>query len=567
MAINPATGLEDPNYVGSIATFDPALGTAGQAGPVTVADATKAPAALQVGTIIDPAVGGNVKTGAGATVDPAVGIDPALQTQTTLAPAVKSGTTDFTVRPGGLVQQRVLDIVGQDSPLMQQAAQKATQQMAQRGLINSSGAITAGQQAVIASATQIAGADAAAINQAMTNTANVKNQSQAQYAQAQNDFSKAQAALDQAKASNDQNAINAAEQKLADARNAFSAQEATYRQDMAVLNIKETNVMEQAFVAAQNEFAKTQAALDQAKAANDQNAINTAEQRFADAQNQMTQLQASLEQKTQEINAQLSNAMNTTNANAKNNALSNAAIAENNRNLAIIDNNSKRELAVLQAQNQQLLQTSVSAANVMNTALKGIADIQSNTTFSTATKNRMINNMLNNLNESLRVFATLSGTELTALDGIDLGGYFGAGNAEVNPTTPGTTPPPPGTTPPPPGTTPPPPNPNAPGGGFTPPPPSTPPPAGGVGSTRVNGEYVEMWNGQTWQRQGVSGFDANGVALTAGQMRSAPRPGIPAAKEVWTGSKWVAFDPPNRASSGVKLDDGRSWDPYSQTWK
>jgi predicted component of type VI protein secretion system len=83
--------------------------------------------------------------------------------------------TPYTVQPEGLVQNRVKDIVGDDSPLLQLARQNATQQMQARGLVNSSLNTTAGEQAVIAQALPIATSDAAAINQAMTNTASAQN--------------------------------------------------------------------------------------------------------------------------------------------------------------------------------------------------------------------------------------------------------------------------------------------------------------------------------------------------------------------------------------------------------
>lgn len=68
-----------------------------------------------------------------------------------------------------------MGIVGEDSALMQQAKQRAMQEMNQRGLINSSLAVGAGQQAVIAQALPIAQQDAQAYANAATNTANQLN--------------------------------------------------------------------------------------------------------------------------------------------------------------------------------------------------------------------------------------------------------------------------------------------------------------------------------------------------------------------------------------------------------
>lgn len=65
-----------------------------------------------------------------------------------------------TVDPNQTVQQQVNDIIRMDSPLMQQAAQRAREEANARGLLNSSMAIGAGQQAVIGQALPIATQDA-----------------------------------------------------------------------------------------------------------------------------------------------------------------------------------------------------------------------------------------------------------------------------------------------------------------------------------------------------------------------------------------------------------------------
>ncbi len=99
------------------------------------------------------------------------------------APSYKPGMATSTgyqaapykVEPQGLVQNQLQSIVAKDSPLMQQAARISNQKMNDRGLVNSSMAIGAGQDAVISQAAPIAQADAAAYNTAMTNTANQEN--------------------------------------------------------------------------------------------------------------------------------------------------------------------------------------------------------------------------------------------------------------------------------------------------------------------------------------------------------------------------------------------------------
>lgn len=73
------------------------------------------------------------------------------------------------------VQGQVNSILSKDNPLMQRARTLATQQMAQRGLVNSSMAAGAGAAAMIDRATSIAQQDANAFNQAASENMAAKN--------------------------------------------------------------------------------------------------------------------------------------------------------------------------------------------------------------------------------------------------------------------------------------------------------------------------------------------------------------------------------------------------------
>jgi len=104
------------------------------------------------------------------------------------------------------VQSRVKSIIGEDSELMQQAKQRAQQEMNQRGLVNSSIAVGAGQQAVIAQALPIAQQDAQAYTTAATNTANQQNAASQFNAGAQNTVALSNAQQANAAAANNQQA-------------------------------------------------------------------------------------------------------------------------------------------------------------------------------------------------------------------------------------------------------------------------------------------------------------------------------------------------------------------------
>jgi len=104
------------------------------------------------------------------------------------------------------VQGQIADITSADSPLMQQAATRAKQQMAPRGLLNSTMAVQAGQEALYNAASPIAQADAATYNKAAGYNADEQNQFAMQRFTAGN-----QIAAANAEAQNRQSALNQTE--------------------------------------------------------------------------------------------------------------------------------------------------------------------------------------------------------------------------------------------------------------------------------------------------------------------------------------------------------------------
>jgi hypothetical protein len=91
--------------------------------------------------------------------------------------ATYSPTTRQVDQNTGTVQGQVNSILSKDSPLMARARTLATQQMAQRGLVNSSMAAGAGVAAMVDKATPIASQDAATYNQVAAENTNALNTS------------------------------------------------------------------------------------------------------------------------------------------------------------------------------------------------------------------------------------------------------------------------------------------------------------------------------------------------------------------------------------------------------
>lgn len=147
----------------------------------------------------------------------------------------------------GTMQGQVASILAKDSPLMQRARTMATQQMAQRGLVNSSMAAGAGTAAMIDRATPIAQQDANAYNQVAQDNMNALNQSGQFNAgeinrfglqSEQQNFQSAQANLDRALSNYQQDKSLASQMALQQAQQTFAgAQAALDRQQQTSLQV------------------------------------------------------------------------------------------------------------------------------------------------------------------------------------------------------------------------------------------------------------------------------------------------------------------------------------------
>lgn len=173
---------------------------------------------------------------------PAPSTDQVATSQPVAATAVNAASTGyepkgFAVTSDQTVQGQLKNIVDAGSPLMKQAETRAMQKMNQRGLINSSIAVGAGQDAVIGAAFPIAQQDAKAYETASTNTVNAKNAALNFGASAENAASSqnAQAGTNVSLANAD--AQNKAAQDAAQAANARTTTVLNNQNQMAVAQL------------------------------------------------------------------------------------------------------------------------------------------------------------------------------------------------------------------------------------------------------------------------------------------------------------------------------------------
>lgn len=182
---------------------------------------------------------------------PVTGYTPASATATPAGTSTYDPKA-FDVGPKATVASQIKDIISSGSPLMEQAETNAKNMMNSRGLINSSQAVGAGQQAVIAAATPIATADAATYAQAGRDTTTAQNTALASDAASKNAAALQDATQKTSTSQFNAGQTNAANSSAAAASNAVSLQQqqntanlnnikANREADIAITNLTNTN--------------------------------------------------------------------------------------------------------------------------------------------------------------------------------------------------------------------------------------------------------------------------------------------------------------------------------------
>lgn len=210
LAPQPQPTTSDGRQTGNVLTTTP-VQTALPAGPLPTSGASPSKGGQSNGLI-------NLSLGAKPLLPPEAQAPTYEAATTTAQQAQPYGFKpyDFTVTPNQTVQGQLQQIIQTNSPLMQQAQARARAEMNARGLLNSSMAIGAGQQAVIQQALPIAQQDAAAFERAATNTSQAYNVARQFKAAAQNQSSQLNAQLGTETRLANMQAINAQRAQEAD---------------------------------------------------------------------------------------------------------------------------------------------------------------------------------------------------------------------------------------------------------------------------------------------------------------------------------------------------------------
>ena len=320
-------------------------------------------------------------TPATATAKPATASDAFAKEATAReAKAVGYEPAAFEVKPEQTVQEQIRRVIGENSPLLQQAEARARQLVNERGLLNSSIAVGEGQKALYDIALPIASADAQTYERAGTNTTNALLASRAFKAGAENTASQANAAL-----GTDVSKFNAG-----------------LGTDVSKFNAGLMTDISKANAALGTDVAKANAAARNAALA--QGADAALRQVLQTADNDTKTLLQSMSDKAALTRTQFT--------------------ADTQLKIAQIDQETKKYLGQLDANNRQLIQTNASLANMYQETVKNIASIAASQTMTPEAKRAATDSQLNLLNEGLRAATAVATADRTAISRLNLGQYF-----------------------------------------------------------------------------------------------------------------------------------------------
>lgn len=318
-------------------------------------------------------------TGFDAARTNAFGYD-ATATGSTGYDATQGGLTNWNVTAPQTVQGQLGGILAANSPLLQQARAASDVQMNRRGLLNSSMAIGAGQEAVIKTALPIASQDAQTFGRAGEFNAGQANQmSQFNAGQSNQALQFTAGARNQASLAN-QAASNRASEFGATASNQASLANQQAANQAAQFTASSANQAALANAAAQNQAAQFTAG-----------SVNEASQQYAQALNAT-------------VNKMLDQSLQV--------ALSNTD-AQNRLQLQNLDAETRRDLAATEAQYKNQMQASASANEIFQQASKNIADIMANQDLEPGPKQIEISRQRAALQNALAILSATSGIRLS----------------------------------------------------------------------------------------------------------------------------------------------------------
>jgi len=301
----------------------------------------------------------------------------------------------------GTVQGQVNSILATDNPLMQRARTLATQQMAGRGLVNSSMNAGAGVAAMTDKAVQIGSQDANAYNQAASENVAAKNVAgqfnagalnTASLQTGQQKFTSEQTALDRSQQTN----LQTGQQKFTAEQTALDRSQQTNLQTGQQTFTAQQNKAQQDFTAAQTNLDRAQqvALADKSNAA--QLKLQEAQQTFSAAQTALDRSQQTKLQDDQQLAA----------------VEQQKAQIEATAKQQLLDNQAKLDQLGLQIDANKATIPSTFASSITNTAMTGVNAIMADGAMNAAAKQTAISNLVTYANSQISWAEKFYGTTI-----------------------------------------------------------------------------------------------------------------------------------------------------------
>jgi hypothetical protein len=277
-----------------------------------------------------------------------------------LATPAQAAVTQWTPGAASTVQGQLGKVLDSGSPLLSRAETKAAQGMNQRGLLNSTMALTAGQSALYDAALPIAQQDAATFTTAGKANADAMN-----------------AASQQAAGFAQQSGLQAAD---IGSQQAMQSKDLASRYDLANMDVQSRQALQAADIQNQQKLQAANAAL--------QTGLQTTD--------------LGVKQAMQEYDAALKQSLQ-------------GSDNENKLALATLDANTKQSLAKIEAEYKNGLQQSQSMAGTYQSMVGSITSIMLDPNLDQANKQTAINNAMTLYNNTLAMQSDLSGLKLGTL--------------------------------------------------------------------------------------------------------------------------------------------------------
>ena len=391
------------------ASLSPGLNTPTAPPPIPPPPGTAPPAVPQANGLINsaPAPDGTSAPATPPNTAPAAAPGATPTTATPAAPTDPNAPNAFNVTPDQTVSHQIGNIIASGSPLMQQAEANARNLMNQRGLINSSTGITAGQSALYTAATPIAAADAATYAKAASDTTTAQNTAklQAQQIAGQTNIAQIQTQSQKDIANIQSNTSLSVQDKISQTSQAIAKLQSdtslTNQEKQDATTLAAQNIQTNAQLALGQLSANTQLTLqDKASSAAQILATlnNTSQQRIAQIQADTSLSVADKQTLSAQIIAQGNNATTL----AAQNLVNQGALA----NIAA-NSTAQQKITQIQEDNKQVLQNSAGAQQLYTQALQNMQQFMTNPNLNTDQQATALNNTMDTLNEGLKMFGNI----------------------------------------------------------------------------------------------------------------------------------------------------------------